>query len=172
MNFNIQGTVIPIALTVEEVERRLTSRAATVFDEGYKLARKRHHHDFTSAHLLAGLALLGEKLQGKSFAGDALIKSGITPKNLLALPQFLPMTIIPAGNLITTSARRVLTIAFWESSRLNHHVVTEDHVLLGITRGQDEPGVSLFHVIGVDPDMVTQRIMDIIPEQTNSTYVQ
>ena len=139
MNTTVPGRVIPIALTTEEFDRRLTDRAAFVINKGFDTAKRRHHYFVTAAHLLAGVLALEKEIPGKTFSADALTRSGVTMDVLFRLPEFLPMTFIIPGEMDTVSARQTVTVGYHISSSLFHEIVTEDHIFLAIARPEKNP---------------------------------
>ncbi len=62
----------------------------------------------------------------------------------------------------TKRARRVLTFAQEEATRLNHNYIGTEHLLLGLLREEEGMAAKVLHDLGVEQNRVRQVIEDIV----------
>lgn len=65
---------------------------------------------------------------------------------------------------LTNAARHALVLADSEARKLGHNGVGPEHILLGILWMDDEPIVKWLATLGISPDSVRDRIIELVGE--------
>jgi ATP-dependent Clp protease ATP-binding subunit ClpC len=140
---------------------RFTDRARRVVVLAQEEARMLSHDYIGTEHIL--IALIRE---GGGVAAQALESLGITEE--AARQQVEEITgrgqqDPPRGHIpFTPPAKKVLQLSMREAIALGHAYIGTEHILLGLIREGQSPGMQVLNGLGVDPDRVRQRVIQLV----------
>lgn len=143
------------------LNNRLTNDAKAVLRYAQSAAQKFHHDYVGTEHLLLGLVLNKDGI-----AGLLLEQLGLTPENVSrAIEQHVGWGKNETSHLsLTPRTKRAMELAVREANRLEQNYVGTEHMLSGILEEGSGMAVQILEDMDIDPDMVAQRLADLMNE--------
>ena len=143
------------------LNNRLTNDAKAVLRYAQNAAQKFHHDYVGTEHLLLGLVLNKDGI-----AGLLLEQLGLTPENVSrAIEQHVGWGKNETSHLsLTPRTKRAMELAVREANRLEQNYVGTEHMLSGILEEGSGMAVQILEDMDIDPDMVAQRLADLMNE--------
>jgi ATP-dependent Clp protease ATP-binding subunit ClpC len=139
---------------------RFTDRARRVVVLAQEEARMLNHDYVGTEHIL--VALIRE---GGGVAAQALESLGITEEAARQqVAEVGPSQTGPQrGHLpMTPRAKKTLQLSLREAIALGHAYIGTEHILLGLVREDDGIAVRVLNSLGVDPNRVRQRVIQLV----------
>jgi excisionase family DNA binding protein len=142
---------------------KFTERARKVLVFSGEEARRYHHSEIDTEHLLLGIVA-----EGGGVAARALVESGITTEQIRSEVEALH----PAGNGessnelgMTPRAKKSIEMAVEEARRLDHHYLGTEHMLVGLLCVKDGLAEIALSKLGVTLDDIRDKVKHILAEQ-------
>jgi ATP-dependent Clp protease ATP-binding subunit ClpC len=149
---------------------RFTDRARRVVVLAQEEARMLDHNYIGTEHLLLGLIH-----EGSGVAARALEALEI---RLEAVRQEVEKAIgrggegQPSGHIpFTPRAKKVLELAFRESTQLGHNYIGTEHILLGLVREGNGVAAQVLVRLGADRDRVRQQVVHLLHGESGPAVV-
>jgi len=139
---------------------RFTDRARRVVVLAQEDARALNHDHVGTEHVLLGLIH-----EGAGLAARVLESLGIGQE---AVRQRVEETIgrgeqAPPGHIpFTEQAKELLRLALRESTRLGHHYVGTEHILLGLISQGEGVAAQVLTEMGADIDRAREQVIQIL----------
>ena len=137
---------------------RFTARARKAIEQAYEASRELGHSYVGTEHLLLGLMREGEGLACRCMRRRGLEAVAVTELVTSAAGRGTPG---PPAQGLTPKAKRCIELACSDASRLGHHFVGTEHLLMGILRQADCAGARAVEEAGVDPNDLYSDVLDI-----------
>lgn len=140
--------------------KRFTDRARRAVMLAQEEARGLHHDHLGAEHLLLGLLA-----EGKGIGARALTGAGITLEAARAGVEQITCRgeKMPSGHIqFTSGAKKVLELALCEALELDHHYIGTEHLLLGLLREDDNPGMPILLEAGVPADQLRDSVLALL----------
>ncbi len=146
---------------------RFTDRARRAVVLAQEEARELGHDHVGTEHILLGMLR-----DGSGVAASALISLGITRE---AARDAVAATVgrseaVPERIPFTARAKRSLELALREALQLGYDYIGTEHILLGLIHDDKSMAVRTLSSLGVQPDAVRQRVIEILPRRPASRY--
>jgi ATP-dependent Clp protease ATP-binding subunit ClpA len=140
---------------------RFTDRARRVVVLAQEEAKMLNHHYIGTEHILLTLTR-----EGGGVAARALESLGITEEaarqqveEIIGPRQQDP----PRGHIpFTPQGKKTLQLSMREAIALGHAYIGTEHILLGLIREDDGVAIRLLNGLGVDPNRVRQRVIQLV----------
>ena len=149
-------------VTFAPMFERFTDRARRVLVLAQEEAWLLDHNFIGTEHLLLGVLHEGEGVGARALsslgisldAARAEVRKTIEPSevSLAGSPPFTPR------------AKKVLELALRQALQLGHNYIGTEHILLGLIREGEGVGVHVLVSLGVDPQRVHQRVIEMLSE--------
>jgi hypothetical protein len=141
---------------------RFTDRARRVVVLAQEEARLLDHDYIGTEHIFLGLVHEGEGIGAQVLTsfGITLDEARNTVHSIVGTGTRAPSGHIP----FTARAKKVLEYGLREALQLGHNFIGTEHVLLGLLRVGDGPGVEALVILGADPVAVRQRMIELLSE--------
>ncbi len=139
---------------------RFTDRARRVVVLAQEEARVLNHDHFGTEHILLGLISEGGGVAAKAF--ESL---GVSLEDVREQVQLIvgPGRRTSNGSIpFTAHAKAVLEFSLSEALQLGHDYIDTEHILLGLIRGGEGVGVQVLVKLGADPNVVRQRVIQLL----------
>ncbi len=124
-----------------------------------ELAKRHHHIEVDTDHLLAGI------LRNEGSVGYSILRElHLSPDHVESIIATLhPVADEPPNPLeMTTALRDALDLAVDEARWLGHHYIGTEHLLLGIARGGQGKAPDVLRLCEVSPDGIRRRVRRLI----------
>lgn len=132
---------------------RFTEKARVVVKDAQDEARKRHHTEIDSLHVLYALAT------SQGVAEFVLDELGVRIEDLDSMFA-LPGGEVTVGQIpFTDECKKMLELSLREALSLGHNYVGTEHLLLGIVRDPDGPGARALIALDCDAETVRNAII-------------
>jgi hypothetical protein len=130
-------------------------------------SRRLHHHYLGTEHLVLGLLAEGEGIgaQVLQHAGITLDAARGGVEKITGRGEKTPNGHIP----FNPRAKKVLELALREALHLSHSYIGTEHILLGLLRDGEGPGVQVLVAAGVQPDQLRATVLARI-ERTEAPF--
>jgi len=142
------------------VFERFTERARQVVVFAQQEARDLGHNYIGTEHLLLGLLREEDGLGARTLAS-----AGVTLEDARARVEIIigrgegqPTGQIP----FTPRAKKALELALREAMGLGHNYIGSEHVLLGLTRANENMASRVLHELGVDAESLRSRLLALL----------
>ncbi len=170
----------------------LTPRADKVIELAVDEARRLGQEDIGTEHLLLGLVREGEGIAAGVLESLGVSMEKARAETIRVLSQLGPIAasaeettepMITAklhplpGNIqsrnagrfdrFTERARKILTLAQEEATRLNHNYIGTEHLLLGLVRESEGVAAKILANLGVELDSVRKEVESSVQRGTN-----
>lgn len=141
---------------------RFTTRARRVLSRAQEAAEARQHQQIDTAHLLIGFMR-----EEHSVAGRALHDLGLDLRRVEA--QVSDLAISPTAPDwrqfdLSPGAKKLLELAVDEARNMGNHYIGTEHLILGLTRLQEDAALDALRQLGISPDEIRRQTMKIIGE--------
>lgn len=143
---------------------RFTDRAKHVILLAEKAALSRRHGRVGTEHILLGL--IDEQ---RGAAARALQSLGVSAE---AVRSDIDETLAPGHEsasrpiAFTSGAKRILERSLQESARLGHNYIGTEHLLLALLDDREDAAAQVLITLGVDRPAVSERILQLLREET------
>lgn len=145
---------------------RYTERARKVIILAQDEAVRLKHNHIGTEHLLLGLLREREGLAAKILDSFditlELVRSEL--ENMVDRTEYQGSKEVA----FTPRAKRVLELALDETRRMGHNYVGTEHILLGILREGEGVGAQILRRLGLDLEMVRNRLYELLNESSGS----
>lgn len=139
---------------------RFTDRARRVVVLAQEEARLLNHDHFGTEHILLGLISEGGGVAAKAFESLSISLEDVRDEVRLIIG---PEQRTSNGHIpFTPHAKTVLELALSEALQLGHKYIGTEHLLLGLIRGGESVGMQVLVKLGADPNVVRQRVIQIL----------
>jgi ATP-dependent Clp protease ATP-binding subunit ClpC len=142
---------------------RFTDRARRAVVQAQHEARTLDHDYIGTEHILLGL--IHESVGG--VAAKALESMGISLDAVRERVEEVtgPGERAPSGHIpFTPEAKEVLRLALAESSRLGHHYIGTEHILLGLIHEGDGVAAQVLTGLGADLNGAREQVIRLLDE--------
>lgn len=138
---------------------RFTERAQNVLLLAQQEANRLGHDYIGTEHLLLGLVREGEGLAAKALGAFDIDLNTVREQ---------VEEVVGRGNGnseslgYTPRAKKVIELSAAEAQRIGHNYIGTEHILLGLLKEKEGVSAYIFSSLGIDPDEIAQRIMDLL----------
>ena len=139
---------------------KFTKRARRALAIAQQEAQRLHHNYIGTEHLLLGLMR-----EEKSAANKVLRDLGVSFDRVEALiEQTVGQSHRPVFGRasLTPRTKRVIELAVEEATRMGHHYIGTEHLLLGLVRQGDGVAMDVLRKLGVSPDAVRNEAAKVL----------
>ena len=141
---------------------RFTTRARRVLSRAQEAAETRQHQQIDTAHLLIGFMR-----EEHSVAGRVLHDLGLDLRRVEA--QVSDLAISPTAPDwrqfdLSPGAKKLLELAVDEARNMGNPYIGTEHLILGLTRLQEDAALDVLRQLGISPDEIRRQTMKIIGE--------
>jgi ATP-dependent Clp protease ATP-binding subunit ClpC len=145
---------------------RYTERARKVIILAQDEAVRLKHNHIGTEHLLLGLLREREGLAAKILDSFDITLELVRSE----LEHMVDRTEYQGSREVafTPRAKRVLELALDETRRMGHNYVGTEHILLGILREGEGVGAQILRRLGLDLEMVRNRLYEFLNENSSS----
>ncbi|WP_438314047.1 ATP-dependent Clp protease ATP-binding subunit [Candidatus Caldatribacterium sp. SIUC1] len=145
---------------------RYTERARKVIILAQDEAVRLKHNHIGTEHLLLGLLREREGLAAKILDSFDITLELVRSE----LEHMVDRTEYQGSREVafTPRAKRVLELALDETRRMGHNYVGTEHILLGILREGEGVGAQILRRLGLDLEMVRNRLYEFLNESSSS----
>lgn len=145
---------------------RYTERARKVIILAQDEAVRLKHNHIGTEHLLLGLLREREGLAAKILDSFDITLELVRSE----LESMVDRTEYQGSKEVafTPRAKRVLELALDETRRMGHNYVGTEHILLGILREGEGVGAQILRRLGLDLEMVRNRLYELLNETSSS----
>ncbi|MCS7241543.1 ATP-dependent Clp protease ATP-binding subunit [Candidatus Caldatribacterium sp.] len=145
---------------------RYTERARKVIILAQDEAVRLKHNHIGTEHLLLGLLREREGLAAKILDSFDITLELVRSE----LEHMVDRTEYQGSKEVafTPRAKRVLELALDETRRMGHNYVGTEHILLGILREGEGVGAQILRRLGLDLEMVRNRLYELLNESSGS----
>lgn len=139
---------------------RFTERARQVVVFAQQEARDLGHNYIGTEHLLLGLLREKHCLGARTLAsaGVTLEDARARVEQIVGRGEGQPTGQVP----FTPRAKKALELALREAMGLGHNYIGSEHVLLGITRADENVANRVLRELGVDADSLRSRLLALL----------
>jgi ClpA/ClpB-like protein len=139
----------------------LTDRARKVMQLANQEAQRLNRQSVGTEHIL--LALLRE---GTGVAANVLVNFGLHLGQVQAAVRSLsglgPALETPCNLPLTARATRTIEHSLDEASRLDHHYVGTEHLLLALLRDPENSAVQILGAFGLTPAEIRREVLNLL----------
>lgn len=143
---------------------KFTERARRVLALAQEEARRFNHNYIGTEHLLLGLVR-----EGEGVAARVLQSMGVQLPKVRSAVEFIigrgESTVVGEIGL-TPRARMVIKYAVEEASRLGHHYIGTEHLLLGLVREGEGIAAGVLESLGVNLEKVRRQVLQVLAQGT------
>jgi len=147
---------------------KFTRRAKQVLSLAQEEARHFNHPYVGTEHILLGLIR-----EGEGVAARVLDELGVQLHKARSAVEFIVghgEGVRHTGEMeLTARAKKVIEYAIEEASRLNHHYIGTEHLLLGLVRNGEGVATGVLDIMGVSLEQVRNHVMRMLRQGTGST---
>ncbi|MBK9206920.1 MAG: ATP-dependent Clp protease ATP-binding subunit [Anaerolineales bacterium] len=145
---------------------RFTQRARRVLSLAHQEAERARQNNIGTEHLILGL--MDEE---GGVAGRVLRDLGMTPERVREVVQRVSSASPEFDSTrieLAAETQQVLEFAIEEASRLGHHYIGTEHILLGLIR-VESTGMEVLRRLGVTADQIRRQTRRVLNESASSS---
>ncbi len=144
---------------------RFTQRARRVLTLAHQEAERMRHNYIGTEHLLLGLI----REEG-GVAGRVLRELGLEVNRIQEMVEkIVGFGDSQGGRLdLAPGTQQVLEMAIEEASRMGHHYIGTEHLLLGLVRQGDGAALDVLRRLGVTPEQIRRQTRRVLQESSAS----
>jgi hypothetical protein len=149
---------------------RFTDRARVVVKGAVEQARRLGHGSVGTEHLLLALFEPTDSVAARVLAALGLTRSE-TEERVRALTgraAASPRSALPAEPPFTGRAKEALRAAVEEALGLGHNDIGTEHLLLGVSRREDDTATRVLDALGATSDDIRMRTLAVLSTITTS----
>jgi ATP-dependent Clp protease ATP-binding subunit ClpC len=155
---------------MSDLYSKFTKRAKQVLQLAHEEARSFNHPYIGTEHILLGLIRESEGIAARVLddLGVKLAQARSAVEFIVGMGEGSPTT----DQELTARAQKVIKFAIEEASRLNHHYIGTEHLLLGLVRNGEGVATGVLDIMGVSLEQVRNQVMRVLRHGTAGTAEQ
>jgi ATP-dependent Clp protease ATP-binding subunit ClpC len=155
---------------MSDLYSKFTKRAKQVLQLAHEEARSFNHPYIGTEHILLGLIRESEGIAARVLddLGVKLAQARSAVEFIVGMGEGTPST----DQELTARAQKVIKFAIEEATRLNHHYIGTEHLLLGLVRNGEGVATGVLDIMGVSLEQVRNQVMRVLRHGTAGTAEQ
>ncbi len=155
---------------MSDLYSKFTKRAKQVLQLAHEEARSFNHPYIGTEHILLGLIRESEGIAARVLddLGVKLAQARSAVEFIVGMGEGTPTN----DQELTARAQKVIKYAIEEASRLNHHYIGTEHLLLGLVRNGEGVATGVLDIMGVSLEQVRNQVMRVLRHGTAGTAEQ
>jgi ATP-dependent Clp protease ATP-binding subunit ClpC len=155
---------------MSDLYSKFTRRAKQVLQLAHEEARSFNHPYIGTEHILLGLIRESEGIAARVLddLGVKLAQARSAVEFIVGMGEGTPVT----DQELTARAQKVIKYAIEEASRLNHHYIGTEHLLLGLVRNGEGVATGVLDIMNVSLEQVRNQVMRVLRHGTAGTAEQ
>jgi ATP-dependent Clp protease ATP-binding subunit ClpC len=155
---------------MSDLYSKFTKRAKQVLQLAHEEARSFNHPYIGTEHILLGLIRESEGIAARVLddLGVKLAQARSAVEFIVGMGEGTPST----DQELTARAQKVIKYAIEEASRLNHHYIGTEHLLLGLVRNGEGVATGVLDIMGVSLEQVRNQVMRVLRHGTAGSAEQ